>query len=152
MIRPTHSHLLVCPCAYDFHHNQGKDLNRCSDNTQRFGTIRNAGSFHALHLLVLILHSLLAQILSPKTRLFCHGHEHGNQGVGNVVGSKRCDKRNGQVAQILPLSTEMEGNLIPFRHPEQEEEGNDVEHEQNRSLGLHEINPWTEQTGNNNTS
>lgn len=46
----------------------------------------------------------------------------------------------------------MEGNLVPFRHPEQEEEGNDVEHEQNRSLGLHEINPWTEQTGNNNTS
>lgn len=116
-------------------------MNRRSDNTQRFGTIRNAVSFHVLHLLVLILHSLLAQILSPKTRLFCHGHEHGNQGVGNVVGSKRCDKRNGQVAQILPLSTEMEGNLIPFRHPEQEEEGNDVEHEQNRSLGLHEINP-----------
>ena len=127
-------------------------MKRRSDNTQRFGTIRNAGSFHVLHLLVLILHSLLAQILSPKTRLFCHGHEHGNQGVGNVVGSKRCDKRNGQVAQILPLSTEMEGNLIPFRHPEQEEEGNDVEHEQNRSLGFHEINPWTEQTGNNNTS
>ena len=61
--------------------------------------------------------------------------------MGNVVGSKRCDKRNGQVAQILLLSTEMEGNLIPFRHPEQEEEGNDVEHEQNRSLGFHEINP-----------
>lgn len=71
-----------------------------------------------LHLLVLVLHSLLAQILAPQTRFLSHGHERGNEGVGDEEGRNGCNKGNGKIHYVLRVSTDRELHGTPFCHRE----------------------------------